>query len=206
MIRMVFLQLFWRRHITTVRAAKEKDVRAIANVYVDTWRSTYAGILPDKVLIEMSAQRQMVIWARAIRHANGKAEEKIMVIEDEKGTIFGVSSCGFNRDRTSMYSGEVYTLYIHPDCQNQGYGELLLAHIFIILIEQGYNEAVIWVLSLNPSRFFYEAMHGKRIDEREEKLWGTVLREIAYGWPDLKSALDIGRPRLSILNQLNPPI
>ena len=114
-------------------------------------------------------------------------------LEDEKAGIIGVSSCGFNRDRKSSFEGEIYTLYVHPDYQNKGYGQRMLAGLFRILIDQGYTGAIIWVLSLNPSRFFYEVMEGKRIGEREEKLWGTVVREIAYGWPDLEAALKSGR-------------
>jgi len=196
MIQMDFLPPCWRKVIARVRPAKEEDVKAIAEVYVETWRSTYAGILPDKVLVEMSTDRQMVMWARAIRHAGGPAEEQILVLEDENADVIGVGSCGFNRDRSSSYGGEVYTLYVHPDHQDQGYGQQLLAGLFDIMIAQGFTAAVIWVLSQNPSRFFYEVMTGKRVGEREEKLWGTVLNEIAYGWDDLEGALEAGRPRL----------
>ncbi len=136
------------------------------------------------------------MWARAIRHADGPAEEQILVLEDDQAGVIGVGSCGFNRDRASSYGGEVYTLYVHPDHQDQGHGEQFLAGLFDIMIALGYNAAVIWVLSLNPSRFFYEVMGGKRVGEREEKLWGTVLSEIAYGWENLETALDAGRPRL----------
>ena len=186
----------WRKQIARIRPAKEEDVQAIADVYVETWRSTYAGILPDKVLVEMSPERQMVMWARAIRHADGPATEQILVLEDPDAGVIGVGSGGFNRDRASTYGGEVYTLYVHPDHQNLGHGERLLAGLFDIMIAQGYATAVIWVLSLNPSRFFYEVMKGKRIGERQEKLWGTVLNEISYGWSDLEGALEDGRPGL----------
>ena len=195
MIRMVSLLLYWRKLIIKIRPAEENDVQAIANIYVDTWRSTYAGILPSKVLVEMSTERQMVIWARAIRHAKGHAEEKILVIEEKTWGIVGVSSCGFNRDRSRLYDGEVYTLYIHQDYQNNGYGEIMLANLFKIMIKQGYSNAIIWVLSSNPSRFFYEAMEGKRIGEREEKLWGKTVREIGYVWSDLAAALESGKPK-----------
>ena len=195
MIQMVFLLLYWRELITEIRHAKEDDAQAIANIYVDTWRATYAGMLPDKVLIEMSTERQMVIWARAIRHAQGHAEEKILVMEQEPSGIIGVSSCGFNRDRNNYYDGEVYTLYVHPDYQNNGYGERMLARLFEIMINQGYANAIIWVLSSNPSRFFYEAMQGQRIGERKEKLWGTSVIEIGYEWPDLREALESGKPK-----------
>jgi hypothetical protein len=66
------------------------------------------------------------------------------------------------------------------------------------MIAGDYNTALIWVLALNPSRFFYEVMGGKRVSEREEKLWGTVLNEIGYAWDDLASALEKGRPDLRV--------
>ncbi len=37
----------------------------------------------------------------------------------------------------------------------------------------------------NPARFFYEAMGGARSAEREEKIWGELLPEFAYGWATL---------------------
>lgn len=177
--------------MSLIRPATKADIRAISEIYVETWRSTYAGILPDKVLIDMSPERQMIMWARSIDQASKPNNEQILVVEDDDTGVVGVGSAGFNRNRDgpardNAYNGEVYTLYVHPDYQNQGMGELLLRGLFNILMAQGYNTAVIWVLALNPSRFFYEAMGGRRVGEREEKLWGTTLKEIAYGWDDLK--------------------
>jgi hypothetical protein len=43
------------------------------------------------------------------------------------------------------------------------------------------------VLADNPARFFYEAMGGRRIRERDERLWGVDLHEAAYGWRDLET-------------------
>ena len=144
----------------------------------------------------MSAERQMIMWARAISDVNGIKRENILVVEEDNSGIVGVGSCGLNRDRITTYSGEVYTLYVHPNHQSNGYGEYLLAGLFNTMIEHNHNTALIWVLALNPSRFFYEVMGGKRVGEREEKLWGTVLNEIGYGWEDLTKALDKGRPHL----------
>ena len=39
--------------MSLIRPAEKDDIQAIADVYVETWRSTYAGTLPDKVLINM---------------------------------------------------------------------------------------------------------------------------------------------------------
>jgi GNAT superfamily N-acetyltransferase len=142
------------------------------------------------VLVNMSNDRQAIYWTRAIKQGN----EIVGVAEDDKAGLVAVGSAGANRTRGSQYAGEVYTLYVQPDFQNQGIGEHLLAHLFREIHDRGMNSAVIWVLAANPSRFFYENMGGKRIGEREEAMWGTTLREIAYGWLDLEAALKAGRP------------
>ena len=172
------------------RAAREADAQRIADIYIETWRTTYAGSVPDHVLVNMSNERQAIYWTRAIKGGG----EIVGVAEDDKNGIVAVGSAGANRVRGGQYAGEVYTLYVQPDFQNQGVGEQLLAHLFREIKSRGMNSAVIWVLAANPSRFFYETMGGKRIGEREEAMWGTTLREIAYGWLDLEAALGAGRP------------
>jgi ribosomal protein S18 acetylase RimI-like enzyme len=168
----------------TVRKEVEGDAQRIAEIYVETWRTTYAGTLPDRVLVGMSSERQAMSWGRSIRQGG----ELIYVAEDAKAGVIAVGSGGANRTKSSVFTGEVYTLYVHPDHQNQGIGERLLRRLFQALLEAGMGSAVIWVLAPNPSRFFYERIGGKRVGDRHEELWGTTLKEIAYGWPDLSAA------------------
>ena len=184
---MDFFVQYWRNVIINIRSACVEDAHEIAKVYIDTWRSTYPGILPDKVLLEMSIERQIAIWVRAIKHSRGPTDEKILVLEKDDKNIIGISSCGFNRDRKTNFDGEVYTLYVHPNHQGHGYGKDLLFYLFDILLTQNYRSVIIWTLRDNPSRFFYEAMSGKRIGERQGKTWGLILNEIAYGWSDLST-------------------
>jgi L-amino acid N-acyltransferase YncA len=171
------------------RLAQAGDAQRIAEIYIETWRTTYAGSVPDRVLLNMSDERQSIYWTRAIRSSG----EIVAVAEDSESGIVAVGSAGTNRSRGNQYAGEVYTLYVLPDFQNQGIGALLLAHLFREVRAKGMNSAVIWVLAANPSRFFYEAMGGKRVGEREEEMWGVKLREIAYGWLDLDATLNAGR-------------
>jgi len=168
----------------TIRKAAETDAQRVAEIYVETWRTTYAGTLPDRVLVGMSSERQAISWARAIRHGG----EIIYVAEDATAGVVAVGSAGANRTRNSHFAGEVYTLYVHPDFQNQGVGHRLLTRLFEELAARGMNSAVIWVLAPNPSRFFYERVGGRRVGDRDEELWGTTVREIAYGWTDLSAA------------------
>ena len=174
------------------RPARLADTRAIAEVYIDTWQSAYANTLPDHVLVGMKPDKLSISFARALEHRT----EIIMVVDHPEHGIIAMGSAGENRGAHSTYAGEVYTLYVHPDSQNEGIGEILMAHLFRALVQAGNNSAVIWVLAANPSRFFYERMGGKHTGERKETLWGTTLQEWAYGWTDLKQAIYHKRPRL----------
>jgi ribosomal protein S18 acetylase RimI-like enzyme len=74
---------------------------------------------------------------------------------------------------------------VAPDWQGRGIGRLLLEGLLARLHEGGLGEAVVWVLGANPSRFFYEALGGRRVAERKERFAGVDLEEAAYAWSDL---------------------
>ena len=165
-----------------IRDASPADAEAIARVHVDTWRSTYAGIIPDSVLVGMSASGQQAQWARQLRGRRGG--EFALVAQDSEHGIIGFGSAGRVRG-DAPFHGEVFTLYVLPDCQGQGIGQRLLSGLFDGLRDRGMSSAVVWVLAMNPARFFYEAMGAARAAEREERIWGEALPEFAYGWATL---------------------
>lgn len=55
------------------------------------------------------------------------------------------------------------------------------------LLIRGFNAIALWVLRDNlRARRFYERYGGQVVAERDDVRDGTVLVELAYGWPDLK--------------------
>lgn len=173
--------------MSRVRRAAPADASAIARVYVDTWRSVYAGLVPDRVLINMSHARQSLSWARQLDARRGG--HGALVAEVGRRRIAGVASFGPARNPKLGFAGEIYTLYVADDYWGQGLGRALLGGAFRELERTRRKSAYLWVLADNPTRFFYDAMGGRRVAERLEPLWGTTLREVAYGWPDLGEAL-----------------
>lgn len=169
--------------MTRIRDATAEDVPDLARVYVDTWRSIYAGLLPGHALVGMSYERQGRLWSRTVAAGRG------VVVAELRDQVVGFASAGPSRDRRLEYGGEVYTLYLLDDYQGLGLGRELLTASFRGLLERGFASALIWSLALNPSRFFYETMGGRRVAERDTALWGANLREMAYGWPDLAQAV-----------------
>jgi ribosomal protein S18 acetylase RimI-like enzyme len=168
-----------------IRRAVVGDARGIARVHVETWRSAYAGILPDRVMVQMSVDDKAAAWRRLIARQGGGEAVHVALTADN--TLVGFASCGPAGPGMIEYVGEIYTLYVLPDWQEQGFGRALLCQCFRALIEGGLDSAFLWVLADNPSRFFYEAMGGRRIGERDERLWGATVHEVAYGWRDLSS-------------------
>ena len=170
--------------LAILRPALTRDADGIARVHVETWQSTYAGLVPSDYLARMTVARSSAQWHRAAAQAT-KSNDLVVAEVDEE--IVGFVCFGPARSKALAYSGEVFALYVTVDWQGQGLGRRLLSTAFGGLAGEGHEAAFVWVLAENPSRFFYEAMDGQRIGERLEKFAGVDLEELAYGWDDLET-------------------
>jgi ribosomal protein S18 acetylase RimI-like enzyme len=168
-----------------LRPARAADAPAIAEVYVDAWRSAYPGLIPNGVLVRMSKAAQAREWTRALGRRD--RDESVIVAELAQHAIIGFGSCGEARQTSLPQAGEIFTLYMTPEYQNRGVGRALVLRLFDELSNRGLHSVVVWVLAKNPARFFYEALGARRIAERTETLWNTELPQTAYGWDDVRS-------------------
>ncbi|MGC2198699.1 MAG: GNAT family N-acetyltransferase [Stellaceae bacterium] len=168
----------------TIRPARPSDARGIARLDVETWRTTYAGVLSSDYLVGLSERRREAGWRRVILHE----PRDVRVAVDRSGAILGFGSCGPNRgDR--FFAGEVFTLYVAPDHQNQGIGRRLLIALFRRLVVTARHSAMLWVLSDNPSRFFYERLGARQVSRKALAVGGISVEAIAYGWRNLPGFL-----------------
>ncbi|TVR98452.1 MAG: GNAT family N-acetyltransferase [Rhodospirillales bacterium] len=159
------------------------DAPAIARVHVESWRTAYAGLLPETVLVRMSLPNHTALWARVLGQRRNR--DVVLVAEGGGHGVIAFGSCGRVREKRLAPAGEIYTLYVHPEFQNRGIGQRLLLRLFDALVARGLTSAVAWVLAENPSRFFYETMGGRRVAERNEPLGTVTVHEAAYGWSDI---------------------
>ena len=167
-----------------IRPARSADAGGIAAVHVDTWRSTYPGLVPSSVLVRLSRRAQAREWSAQL--SRRQFAEWVVVAELDNGRIIGFGSCGEARATGLPQAGEIFTLYVSPEHQDCGVGRAIMLRLFDLLNDRGLTSVLVWVLAQNPSRFFYEAMGGRRVAEREERLWNTMLAQTAYGWDDLR--------------------
>lgn len=176
-----------------IRRGTVSDAAAIGRVHVETWQATYAGLLPDALLAGMSDVRQSAYWSSLLD--NPREARGVFVADDAEVGVVGFGSCGPLRDPPEGLDGEekrvgeVYTLYVEPDFQNQGLGRRLLDALFRQLAADGCDAAALWMLAENPSRFFYEGMGGVLVGQRVDTMAGVDVEELAYVWRDLDAPL-----------------
>ena len=160
-----------------VRRAESADAGRIADVHDAAWRHAYRGIIPGTELERMIARRGPTWWKRALdRHT------AVMVLEIA-GEIRGYATLGPNRMRMLPHAGEIYELYLAPDCQGLGFGRMLFAAARAELRRYGLASFSVRVLADNdPALGFYERMGGHRVAETGERLGETTLPVVVYGW------------------------
>jgi GNAT superfamily N-acetyltransferase len=168
--------------VVSVRQARPEDASQIAQVYVDSWLDTYAGILPHRMLCSMTPNGQTARWRSAIR---ARGRESVFVAEFGKHGVIGMTSFGPSRDSALMYGGEIYTLYVHPSFYGRGSGRALMEGAFAALRKKGNSSCIVWAHAKNPVRFFYEAVGGRLIAERTVQIFGDAVAENGFGWKNL---------------------
>ncbi|MDR3440168.1 GNAT family N-acetyltransferase [Telmatospirillum sp.] len=169
-----------------VRLARIIDAPAIAALEVETWRTAYAGILSDEVLVGMSSVGRVGFWADQL----DRSTRGVWVWEDNSGSILGFGQCGRQFDRTLPFDGEIAMLYVHPDAQDCGIGRQILLALLATLLTSECPSALAWVLRANPARFFFERMGARLFVERQIAVVGQLVDAQGYGWDDVSVVLE----------------
>ncbi len=167
-----------------IRKAEIDDAAGIAKVHVDSWRTTYKGIVPDTFLDDLSYEQREPTWKKGIK------ENNVYIAENENGQVIGFSAGGKERTgKYEAYAGELYAIYILREYQGKGIGRLLVQSVVDDLKDKNLNSMLIWAIEENPACRFYETLGGKKIDTAEIEIAGKKLIEVAYGWDDIANYL-----------------
>jgi GNAT superfamily N-acetyltransferase len=166
-----------------VREATHSDVSAMARVHVDTWRTTYQGIVPDEFLANLSYEKRENGWHQVLDNAPND-RNFTYVAEDESGQIVGFANGGVERADDPVYQGELSAIYVLKSNQQKGIGRELVRAVAQKLGQMEIHSMLVWVLADNPACRFYETIGGQKVHEKEIGRGGVKLIEIAYGWTD----------------------
>jgi GNAT superfamily N-acetyltransferase len=171
-----------------LRRAGLDDARRIAEIHVESWRETYAGMMPAATLAGLDVEE----WTRRWRGDLADEDPAVatFLAADEAGSA-GFGLCRRQRSEKLLplgFSGEITSLYLLGRMQRRGVGRRLLAAMAAHLLGQGCAAAAVWVFrEAAHARAFYEA-HGAEPTGVAGvwEIYGLVLPDMAYGWRDLR--------------------
>lgn len=149
------------------------DLLEISNIYENSWKYAYKGIIPQDYLDSIPTGR----WVSGIDKF--RMNNLVMI---ENGHIIGTAS--ISKSRWQQYSdyGEIISIYFLPAYMGKGHGQHLLKKCIDELYMRGYNEILLWVLEDNQrARRFYEK-NGFILSDEEmlSNIGGKDLKEIMY--------------------------
>ncbi|NYF78856.1 GNAT family N-acetyltransferase [Granulicella arctica] len=164
----------------TIRPGELGDAAGIALVHVQSWKSTYRGIVPDTYLAALEIESRAEMWKGQLL----SGDSLIFVAEDESGVV-GFAAAGSLRESVDDYDAELYAIYLLDTRQRQGAGRMLVHALAVGLRARGFKSFLVWVLEQNPSVSFYKSLGGVQVAQKSVEIGGVYLPEIACGWSSI---------------------
>jgi GNAT superfamily N-acetyltransferase len=106
--------------------------------------------------------------------------------------VIGLASGGPERNGDPIFSAELYAIYLLGANQHRGIGSQLFQSVARDLNQAGHRSMLVWALSANPTRSFYEKLGGEVVDQKEIEIAGGNFTEVAYGWRDIRPLTELG--------------
>lgn len=148
----------------TIREMKKGDAYGIAYVHVNSWKTTYRGVVPQDYLDSLDVKERQKKWEKKLEDYPAESNYGIVAVNDQSD-IVGFAICDEAEEKDPV-DGELNAIYILGDYQQQGIGRAFLRKILENFRERGWKTFAIVALVDNPSMPFYEKLrpHYLRLD------------------------------------------
>ncbi|HVZ33743.1 MAG TPA: GNAT family N-acetyltransferase [Polyangiaceae bacterium] len=137
--------------------------------------------MPEAYLASLQPSEKTAKWSASV--TNGNVTVLVAVQTD---AVVGFCSLVQSRDHDAApRTGELATLYVHPDHWRSGIGASLLNAATDDARRLAFDTLTLWVLAGNsPARAFYEAL-GFVVDgnSKTDKSFGFPINEVRYRRP-----------------------
>ena len=166
------------------RRATTEDAVAIAQVHADGWHRAHEGLVPDEYIRSRASRGHAGFWREELEIE--AADRKPWVALDaalEEERIIGFADGGMARDDDlDSATGEVYTLFVTPECWEKGIRSMLVEHVARDLREHDFVRAVFWVLESDTVMRAFAEYTGWLPDgaTRSEQYGDTEVRELRF--------------------------
>ncbi len=166
-----------------IRFARPEDAAGIAQVHVDSWKTTYKGIIADAYLDGLSVEQRWTHWEKRLK--DPEHGEGVMVAENERGQICGFLDYGVDRETGRVHEAELYAVYLLQSEQRKGIGRKMFQSLLNELKTREYRSLMVWVLEQNPAVHFYKRIGGEEAERKEIRIGEETFTEIALYWRDI---------------------
>ncbi|MDQ3063961.1 MAG: 3-deoxy-manno-octulosonate cytidylyltransferase, partial [Acidobacteriota bacterium] len=163
------------------RKANVKDALAVAKVHVESWHKSFAGIVPQAFLNNLTVEKR----EKAFRQRFDEANYKMFVAETAKDGIVGFADFGAARESDFAFEAELYAIYLLREFQGKGVGENLFRLCLKEMSADGFNSMYLIALEVSPYKSFYEKMGGKIVGRGNHFLLLVEYKTVIYGWKNL---------------------
>ncbi len=168
----------------TVRPGGPADAAAVAALHAQSWRTAYAGIVPDEALGEGLLDERRELWEIRLDADYGEPANTphLLIAEDPDGEVVGFGYLVPQPDGRILLDN----LHVRPGLTGAGTGTALLraARTHVAATHPG---APLYLEVLRENRravAFYERAGAERTAERQAEFpGGFALPEYEYSWP-----------------------
>lgn len=167
-----------------IRYATESDAEGIAFVHVNSWKTSYAGIIDQDFLDNISYEKRLSSWQEILQ---SKSPQELVVLLDDK--IIGFVGFGFIRsesrpeffEKIETKMGEIYVIYLLEEHKRKGLGKALFTQCRLWFNRKELESFVVWALADNiHAKQFYEKEGGKSIGEISITIGDKNYSEACY--------------------------
>jgi RimJ/RimL family protein N-acetyltransferase len=162
------------------RRATTEDAEGIAQVHADGWQRAHEDLVPDEYIRCRASQGHADFW-RSELEIEAPDRKPWVAISDDR--IIGFADGGIARDDDlDSGTGEVYTLFVTPECWEKGIRSRLAEHVVRDLRSRDFQRAVFWVLANDEAMRAFAEYVGWRPDgtSRHEVCGDAKVLELRY--------------------------
>ncbi|MGZ3651818.1 MAG: N-acetyltransferase family protein [Bdellovibrionota bacterium] len=160
-----------------IRPALVTDAPGIAQVHVDAWRETYAGIIPAPYLASLNTVERAQRWERQLT-----AGRHCVFVTEIQGEIVGFAAAGLPQQPELGFSSELQAIYLLKRAQGNGLGKALFERIAEAMHSRGHPDLYCWVVRENPAAAFYRKMGGELRQAKIAEIGGAPITEDLFLW------------------------
>ena len=172
------------RRMVSIRSATQEDVFSISRLHIESWQTTYRGIVPNAYLASLSAEERAIRWSARLSGAG-----RVLVAE-ESTELIGFISGGPIREPVRGCDAELYAIYLLREAQRKGIGTRLLIELAKHLDNDGFKSMAVWVLEANSAIRFYEGSGAARVATKNIEIGGALFPAVAYAWPSINTLIE----------------